>query len=165
MMKRNLQTDVPASEFAAEAAKIVGAIEHGDLSESMSLIAHMADQEFGRNFSAMAGPHSGAWAPHKQGGTGQGKGEGHPLEIKSGAMFEAETSPFGAGHIENVGPRSAEIGVDPDVIPYAAAQNFGFVYQNPLRVLPQRESMDVSDPVADQMAEVMADGMLEQVGT
>jgi hypothetical protein len=164
MMKRNATTVIPASEFAAEAAMMLDALAHGDLSEPLSACAHLADEEFGRNFAAMAGPHSGAWAPRKQGGTGQGKGEGHPLEIKSGAMFQAETSPFGEGHIENVGPRSAEIGVDPEIIPYAAAQNYGHTYQNPLRVLPQRESMDVSDQVADRMAEEMADGWLEVLG-
>lgn len=157
-MKQSALTVVTASELGAEIDAICQSLEHGDLSEPLTECAQMADAAFGRNFAAMAGPHSGEWAPRKQNGSGKKVGDGHPLEIKSADMFQAETNEFAAGHIQDVSSREAVIGVDPEVIPYAAAQNYGHVYQNPFRVLPQRESMDEPDDVADAQTEVMADG-------
>lgn len=164
-MKLNAQAEVQASEFHTEVEELLGVLAHGDFSEPLTECAHLARQDFARNFAAQAGPHSGPWAPRKKEGSGKigEKDYGHPLEIKSGAMFLAETSDFGAGAITDIGPREAVLGVDPDVIPYAAAQNYGHTYQNPLRVLPQRESFDVQDGTADQMNEIMADGVLEQL--
>lgn len=155
-MKLNATTEVLASQFGSEVQELVQTLGFADLSESLTECAHLARQDFGRNFAAMAGPHSGEWAPRKQDGTGQKAGEGHPLEIKSGAMFLAETSDFGAGAITDIGTRDVLLAVDPDVIPYAAAQNYGYPEGN----LPQRESFDVRDETADQMAELIADDML-----
>ena len=51
------------------------------------------------------------------------------------------------------------LGVDEEVIPYAAAQNYGY----PERNLPQRESFDIQDETADRMAEVIADDLLSRL--
>lgn len=161
-MKRTYSPVTAASEFGALHQEMIQALGFGDLEEALAECVQLANKAFGRNFAAAAGPNSGPWPPRKQGGTGLEKGQGHPLEILSGEMFEAVTSPFGRGHIEDVGYRGAEIGVDPEEIPYAAAQNYGYTYPDG-RVLPQREFVDVTDEDADQMAEIIADAVLEQI--
>lgn len=167
MMKLTAYPECLASEFGQEVQELLGALAHGDLSDPLTECAHLARQDFAENFAAQAGPHSGAWAPRKQKGSGKigEKGAGHPLEIKSGALFLAETSDFGAGALTDIGPREATLGVDPDAIPYAAAQNYGHTYDNPLRVLPQRESFDIRDATADRCLEIVADAALEQLSS
>lgn len=161
MMKRNAYPECMASQFHEEVQELLGVLAHGDLIDPLTECAHLARQDFAENFAAQAGPHSGAWAPRKQKGSGKigEKGAGHPLEIKSGALFLAETSDFGAGALTDIGPREATLGVDPEVIPYAAAQNYGY----PKRNLPQRESFDIQDETADRMAEVIADDLLSRL--
>lgn len=158
-MKQNASTTTPAEQFGALHQRIVQDFGYGNLQDAFRECSQLADEDFGRNFAAAAGPHSGPWAPRKRNGTGLERGEGHPLEIKSGDMFQAITSPFGAGHIEDVGFRGAEIGVDPGVIRYASAQNYGV----PGR-LPQREFVDVSDATADKMTELIADELERILG-
>lgn len=165
MMKRNAQPECLASDFHEEMQELLGLLAHGDLSEPLRECAHLARQDFARNFAAQSGPNSGTWAPRKKEGSGKisEKDAGHPLEIKSGAMFLAETSDFGGGAITDIGRRDATLAVDPEVIPYAAAQNYGHTYQNPLRVLPQRESFDIQDATADRCQDIVADAVLEQL--
>lgn len=162
-MKVTARPETLASQFSAEVKDLVQALHSADLSEAMTDCAHLAREDFGRNFAAQAGPHSGEWAPRKKQGSGKigDKDAGHPLEIKTGAMFLAETSDFGAGAITDIGPRGAVLAVDPDVIPYAAAQNYGY----PKRNLPQRESFDIQDETADRMAERVADEILDRLRT
>jgi phage gpG-like protein len=161
MMKRTAVAVTPAAQFGSLHQEMIQTLGYADLSEPIAECEKLADQAFGRNFAAQAGPHSGPWAERKRGGTGKigERDAGHPLEIKSGDLFEAITSPFGRGHIEEAGPRSGEIGVDAGEIPYAAAQNYGFSK----RKLPQREMADITDKDADEMAEIMADAMLEEL--
>lgn len=160
-MKRNWTPLTAAEEFGALHQGMIQAIGYGNLEEALTECAHLADEDFGRNFAAAAGPHSGPWAPRKQGGTGLARGEGHPLEIKSGEMFHAVTSPFGRGHLEDVGYRSAEIGVDPDspAGAYMFAQNYGTRDGK----LPQREFFDIRDETADHMAEIIADAVVDLI--
>jgi len=159
MLRAATAPDIEAERFEYAIAEIGHAIAFGDLTEALIECAQIADKEFGRNFAAAAGPHSGPWPARKRNGKGLKRGEGHPLEIKSGDEFLAASSPFGRGHEQEVFPRGAEIGIDPAVIPYAAAQNYGFAERN----LPQREFFDVSDAAMDQMAEIIADAVLDQI--
>lgn len=150
-MKRDLLPLVRVKDFKTEVDAIVHVLAEGDLSEAMRDSARIADNAIGRNFAAQAGPHSGGWAPRKE------EGDGHPLEIESGDLFQAETSPFGRGHIEEIGPRSVSIGVDPDEIPYAFAQNYG----RPDINLPARESADIDQEAEDAIVDRVADGLIE----
>lgn len=159
-MLRIASYEVPASQFGADVQEMVQTLGFGDFSEPLRECAHLAREDFARNFAAQAGPHSGLWPERKANGSGKigEKDAGHPLEIKSGFMFQAEANDFGEGAITDVGYREAVLAVDPEVVPYAAAQNYGYPKGN----LPQRESFDVQDETADKMAEVIADGVLEQ---
>lgn len=166
MLRPNVPTTA-ALQFGSLHQELIQSLGYGDLEEELTECAHLADQAFARNFSAAAGPHSGPWAPRKQGGSGLGDAQGrtigtHPLEILTAEMFEAVTSPFGRGHIEDVGYRGAEIGVDPSspAGAYVFAQNYG----NPLKGLPQREFVDIGDEDADRMADIIADGMERLLG-
>lgn len=161
MMKVTATSVTPASQMGALQQELTQTLGYADLSEPLKECSLLADQAFARNFAAQAGPESGPWAPRKKDGSGKiGDAEsGHPLEIKSGEMFLAVTSPFGRGHIEDVGYRSAELGVDPAEVPYALAQNYG----RPDANLPAREFEDVDDETADRCAEIMADAMLEEL--
>lgn len=152
-MKQTFSPVTDAAQFGQLHQQLIQTLGYGDLEDAMRECTQLADQDFARNFSAAAGPHSGPWAPRKRNGTGLERGEGHPLEIKTGEMFQAVTSPFGRGHIQDVGYRSAEIGVDPGEIPYAAAQNYGRSEIN----LPAREFADVSDGTIDRMTDIIAD--------
>lgn len=161
MMKRTATAVTLASQIGSLHQELIQTLGYADMSEPLGECAQLADKAFGANFAAQAGPNSGPWPARKHDGSGKigDADKGHPLEIKSGALFLAVTSPFGRGHIENIGPRSAELGVDPDAVPYAAAQNYGFAARN----LPQREFEDVDDATADQCAEIMADAMLDEL--
>lgn len=156
-MKQTFSPVTDAAQFGQLHQQLIQTLGYGDLEDAMRECTQLADQDFARNFSAAAGPHSGPWAPRKRNGNGLERGEGHPLEIKTGEMFQAVTSPFGRGHVQDVGYRSAEIGVDPasPAGGYVFAQNYG----SPLRGLPQREFADVTDETADKMAELVADEM------
>ncbi len=145
------QTDVPAERLSAETAEMAKAIETGSFAPAFEQCIELAHKEFGVNFAATAAPHGGSWPPRKK------IGDGHPLEIKSGDLFQAETSDFGKGSIKQVGDREAFTGVDPGEVPYAAAQNYGRSEIN----LPARESEDVDEAALDAMAEEMADRGLE----
>lgn len=160
MMKRNAQPEVLASQFHDEVQELIGTLAHADLSEPLRECAHLAREDFGRNFAAQAGPHSGEWPERKANGSGKigEKDAGHPLEIKSGLLFQAEANDFGEGAITEVGYREAVLAVDPEAVPYAAAQNYG----NPKGNLPQRESFDIQDETADKMADLLADAVLDQ---
>lgn len=155
MMKRFATAVTPASQFGALHQELIQELGYGDFSEPLKECAQICDQDFARNFAAQAGPESGPWAPRKKQGSGKigEKGQGHPLLIKTGELFLAATSPFGRGHIEDVGYRNVQIGVDLSEVPYARAQNYGYAPRN----LPAREFMDVTGKTADDCADVLAD--------
>lgn len=159
MMKRTALAVTPATQFAALARDIVRDFENGDLSEPLKECAQIADKAFARNFAAQASPDGGPWPARKKKGTGKigEQDAGHPLLIQSGDLFEAATSPFGRGHIEDVGRMSAEIGVDLDDVPYARAQNYGRTEIN----LPAREFEDLTEDEQAQCDEIMADYLTE----
>lgn len=157
MLRAATAPDIEAERFEYAVTEMAQAIAFGDLTDALTECVELADKDIGRNFAAAAGPHSGAWPARKRDGKGQKRGEGHPLLIKTGALFQAATSPFGKGHVQEVFPRGAEIGIDPAAVPYAAAQNYGFADRN----LPQREFEDVSDATMDVMAELVADQVID----
>lgn len=161
MMKRFATAVTAASQFGMLRQELTQTLGYADLSEPLKECAQLADQAFGANFAAQAGPQSGPWPARKADGSGQigEQDAGHPLLIKSGDLFLAVTSPFGRGHIEDVGNRSAEIGVDPSEIPYAMAQNYGYAPRN----LPAREFEDIDDETADLCTEIIADAMLAEL--
>ncbi|MDE2470717.1 MAG: hypothetical protein KGL35_18730 [Bradyrhizobium sp.] len=160
-MKRFATAITPAAQVGAMHQDLIQALGYADLSEPLKECAQLADKAFAENFAAQAGPESGPWPARKAHGSGQigDADQGHPLEIKSGELFLAVTSPFGAGHIEDVGNRSAELGVDPNEIPYAMAQNYG----RPDANLPQREFEDLTEEEKQQCDEIIADAMLQEL--
>lgn len=155
MMKRFATAVTPASQFGALHQELIQELGYGDFSEPLKECAQLCDQDFARNFAAQSAPNGSPWPPRKKQGSGKAgeKGQGHPLLIKTGELFLAATSPFGRGHIEDVGYRNVQIGVDLSEVPYARAQNYGY----PQRNLPAREFADVSEQTADNCTEVMAD--------
>lgn len=161
MMKRFATAVTPATQAAALNQELSHVLAYVDLSEPLKECAQLADQAFARNFAAQAGPESGPWPARKSDGNGQigEQDAGHPLLIKSGDLFLAVTSPFGRGHVEDIHNRSAELGVDPEEIPYAMTHDQG----RPDANIPQREFEDIDDRTADLCTEIIADAMLHEL--
>lgn len=163
-MKQDLHSDAPAEQLGFATAEMVQALGYGSLEPAFNECIDIAHKSIVENFVNTSGPHSGAWPPRKSKRTGTGKADAnnrtegtHPLLIKSGKMFQAATSDFGAGSIEDVRDRDAMIGIDPQGVPYAATHDYGA----PARGIPQREFEDVSEAAMDRMTEEVADRGVE----
>lgn len=162
-MKQNLSVDVPASQFGAAVQDMVQALNYGSFEPALKECIDIAHKSIAENFANQSSPHGGPWAPRKSKKTGKGTWENgrlqgsHPLEILTGTLFQAETSDFGAGHVQDIGYREAFTGVDSGEVPWAGPQNFG----NPAQNLPARLSEDVSDEAVDRMADEVADRGIE----
>ncbi|HEV3343008.1 MAG TPA: hypothetical protein VG125_21720 [Pirellulales bacterium] len=146
-----MKTDVPAEHLGAETARMIAALESGSFAPAFKDCLEIAHKSIGVNFAATAAPHGGEWPPRKK------VGDGHPLLIESGRLFQSATSDVGEGHVGEIGDREASTGVDPNAVPYAATQNFG----NPNRNIPAREFEDVDDATLDAMLERVADRGIE----
>jgi phage gpG-like protein len=142
--------DVPAEKLVAECRQMAGALERGSFAPAFRDSIELAHKSIGQNFAAEAAPHGAGWPPRKE------EGDGHPLLIESGELFQAATSDFGSGSVNMIGDREASTGVDPLEVPYAATQNFGDAERN----IPAREFEDPSDAALDEMAERLADEAL-----
>lgn len=163
-MKQDAHADILAEQLGFETADMVRQLGYGSLEPAFKECIEVAHKSIAENFVETAGPHSGDWPPRKSERTGTGladannRTEGtHPLLIKTGKLFQAATSDFGEGAIEDVRDRDAAIGINPQEVPYAATHNYG----DPGRGMPQREFEDVSEEAMDQMAEAMADRGVE----
>lgn len=162
-MKQNLSIDVDAAQFGAASQDMVQALNFGSFEPALKECLEEGQKDIARNFAAQASSHGGTWAPRKSKQTGPGTFENnrlqgtHPLLIDTGLMFQAETSDFGEGHVENLGYREATSGVDPEVVPYAGFHQFGAPGAN----IPARPSVDLSDETVDTMAELIADRGVE----
>lgn len=163
-MKQDAHTDTLAEQLGSETADMVRQLGYGSLEPAFGECIELAHKSIAENFVATAAPHGGEWPPRKSERTGTGladannRTEGtHPLLIKSGKLFQAATSDFGEGAIEEVRDRDASIGIDPGEVSYAATHNYG----DAERGMPQREFEDVSDAAMDEMAEAIADRGIE----
>lgn len=155
-MKQDFHTDVPADQFGFATAEMVQALGYGSFAPAFEECIGLAHKSIAENFVATAAPHGGEWPSRKQKGAGKEVGQGHPLLILSGKLFQAATGDFGEGSLKEINDRGAATGVNSNAVPYAAAQNFGIKGR-----LPQREFEDVSDLAMDAMAELIADQGIE----
>lgn len=150
-MKRDATTDVPAEQLGNEIAEMVDSLRHGSFEPALKECIELAHHSIGVNFASEASPHGGGWTPRKE------PGDGHPLLIESGKLFQAATSSFGEGHAGEVGDREASTGIDAGAVPYAATQNFG----RPEANIPARQFEDVDDRTVGAMLEIVADRGIE----
>lgn len=139
--------DVLAEQLGDETAALAQALDQGSFARALKDNHDLVHKSVGVNFTATAAPDGSKWPPRKK------IGDGHPLLIDTGTLFQAATSDFGAGAVNEVGDRDAATGIDPEEVPYAATHNYG----DPVRNMPQREFEDVDDTTLDRMAERIAD--------
>jgi phage gpG-like protein len=100
------------------------------------------------NFTRGAAPDGTTWPPRKR------IGDGHPLLIKSGTMYQASTSTFGEGHVEQITDTDLMVGAD---LEYAARHQFG------LGRMPKREFMAIGEDTVDQLVEMTADYFVDLI--
>jgi phage gpG-like protein len=144
-------TDVLAEKLGDATAAMAEVLVHGSFAPALKDNHDLIHKSVGVNFAAAAAPKGNAWPPRKK------IGDDHPLLIDTTKLFQAATSDFGEGAVNEVGDREAATGVDPGEVPYAATHNFG----DPDRNMPQREFEDVDDATLDRMAERIADRGIE----
>lgn len=152
-MKRDATTDVRADQLGSETSEMVQALNYGSFAPAFKQCIDLVHKRIGVNFASASSPNGGEWAPRKK------QGDGHPLLIDTGTLFQAATSDFGAGSFSDISAREASTGVDAGEVPYAATHNFG----DPSRNIPQREFEDVDEETLDQAAELMADFAIEEL--
>ncbi|HEV8061090.1 MAG TPA: hypothetical protein VGP68_14515 [Gemmataceae bacterium] len=130
---------------------MTAALSSGSFAPAFKQNIELIHKSVGVNFASTSSPDGGEWPARKK------VGDGHPLLIESGDLFQSATSDFGLGSVNDIGDREASTGVDPTEVPYAATQNFG----DPSRNIPQREFEDVDEATLDEMAERIADRGIE----
>lgn len=136
---------VPIEKIGEDVAGITSVLSTADLRQALSEVRRLALQGIRDNFTSSSGPLGKPWPPRRV------AGDGHPLLMDSGDMLQAAVG-TGAGHVSRQEPRSLELGVSLDVVPYAAAQNYGYGPGN----LPQREYLGVKQPKLAECDAVLA---------
>ncbi len=111
--------------------------------EQFEVIAHQGIRD---NFTSSATPDNSDWPERKR------RGDGHPLEMDTGALLQAAVG-SGNGSIEEMTATDLTLGVNGEVISYAAAQNYGREEIN----LPSREYEGARVERIDEMEEVLSD--------
>lgn len=130
--------------------RCVDAIAGAPLQDTFRKLSPILRAGVSDNFTHSGSPF-GPW-PERKSKRPAGQWE-NPLLILSGDLYEAATSDFGAGHVEIYDVREMAIGVDPQVIPYAAVHNFGGEH------MPQRQFMVVDPTVVDACVEIVTADM------
>lgn len=133
--------DMPDAMWNLSMAMIEG--PYTPVLEQFEVIAHQGIRD---NFNSSATPDNADWLPRKI------KGDGHPLEMDTGALLQAAVG-SGSGAIEQMDAHQLTLGISGEVVPYAAAQNYGRSEIN----LPQREYEGVGEEKIDEMEIVLAD--------
>lgn len=112
----------------------------------------VARQAIRDNFTSSATPDNADWPPRKI------EGDGHRLLMDTGALMQAAVG-TGTGAMMEVGTHEASTGVSGAAIPYAAAHNYGY----PERNLPQREFLGADGESIDDMADLIADYVIDEL--
>lgn len=128
-------------------------LESADLSPVLQQLAPIARQAHRDNFNSSADPQGNNWAPRKD-------NLEHPLLMLSGDLMQAAVG--GSGSILVIDGRVMAIGVDGNVIPYAAIHNYGGICGGWAAgaVMPQREYLGMSEQRLAEADAVVADGCL-----
>jgi hypothetical protein len=150
-----IPNEIPAEYLEYWMDELEREIETADLSSAFEEAIGILNDGVYSNFLLKVGSEGDAWPPHSP-ETVQRYGP-HPLLVLSGAMLAASTEKGATGHIEEIGPRSAETGIDGDQIPYTFAQNFGYSEGN----IPQREFFYSVDDTDERAAETFFDWAFE----
>lgn len=118
------------------------------LRETLPVFTDGFDQNFHRAEDSSGVP----WPPRKD-------KKPHPLLVLSGALIESARDTGGAGNIHQVSGRLATLGIDGSVIPYAAAQNYGYEPRN----LPAREYLYAAEDTIQVAAEAFRPAASEAI--
>jgi phage gpG-like protein len=118
---------IPAEDLASWVSAWVDDVSRADASPAMRAIGQILRRDVAAHFTAEQGP-DGPWEP-RQIDVGLMRGMfpasfSRPLLVLTGDLIEAAAL-SGVGAINLVEPQSITIGVNPDVIPYAATHQFG----------------------------------------
>lgn len=141
------------AEDAADNCALLGQdLQQGPYTRAMELAAPIVNQSVRDNFNSSASPDGVNWPPRKN------PGDGHPLLIETGALLQAATD-GGPGHIERFEPFGLQKGVQSSEIPYAAVHNEGGI----TKPIPQREFMGLHDRGQDEVADLLADFVMQEV--
>ena len=103
--------------------KILESIDHSDALQSGAAIA---EKSIRANFQRQEDSFGRRWEPRRVTifpDEIQSRWRNHPLLILTGRLIGAATG--GLGHTRTVTAKRLKMGIDPNVVPYAAVHNFG----------------------------------------
>jgi phage gpG-like protein len=141
-------------EFGEFLNGVVDQFNTAPFPEAMEAVTPLVLQKVRDNFNSSATPDGQNWPERKP-----RKGDdGHPLLIESGDMMQAAVGQ-GQGHLHLNAGRGLILGVDGQVIPYAAAQNFGYPPNN----LPSREYYGINEETELACVDPIRDAVTEKV--
>lgn len=103
------------------------------------------------NFTSSATPEGLDWPARNE------IGDGHPLLMDTGKLMQAAVG-SGAGAMTEILDRSMQVGVDGDIVPYAAIHNYGGVK----RPMPKREYLGAKPEHLDDCGELIADFVVRE---
>lgn len=109
------------------------------------------------HFANTSTPDGETWPPRKD-------DLPHPLLVLSGDLLEAASG--GEGSILQITDDEMTMGIDGQVIPYAARQNYGYTGPDSLgRVFdhPPREYEGLDEQAIDKAEEIIANGFLSKI--
>lgn len=148
-----MESDIPATSLPSFLDAMRNLIQTPKLAAAIQdWLTHLAGA-LGKGFLSSQSPDGTAWAPLK-GKRPKGHNQGTRPLIDFGDLL-ASVASTANGHVEIVGDDSAEFGTDLD---YAGFQNDG------TRRIQARPFIGVSDDMADLVAELVADDLIEQIG-
>lgn len=128
-------------------------IVEGDLSEAFRETAPIICEGFGSNIDSAREEDGTPWPPHAP-ATVRIHGP-HPLLVLNYHLLSALTEESSSGNISETQPRSAEFGVDGDVIPYATTHQYGWGH------IPRREYLYANDEVLENATATFSDWSFE----
>lgn len=125
-----------ATEFAKllrEMPKIVKDMKHDD---TLASAAAIVEKSVRQNFYRREGVDGHAWEPRKitvRPKQIKGQWFNHPLLILTGKLIGAATG--GMGHVRTITAKKLQMGIDPEVVEYAAVHQYGGSSQLPNGVI------------------------------
>lgn len=141
---------VTVEELLAELEATERAVDAGDMTPALNSAHRDLTEGFRTNIeSRQAGSDETPWPPRKD-------TKPHPLLILSEALLQSVSNEHGAGHVKQIedGGRTLQVGIDGNIIPYAATQNFGG------GSVPPREYLYATDETLDGIHQTVADEAL-----
>ena len=141
-----MSESIQADHFADYLGLVAMDFEDRPLEPVLRECAPIIRQSVRDNFTSSASPDGVDWPARNE------VGDGHPLLMDTGKLMQAAVG-SGSGALFEIQDRSLMVGVDGDIVPYAAIHNYGGVK----RPMPKREYMGPKPEHVDECGGLIGD--------